>query len=234
MRYFKCDTVGPEDRKIITQDVPLTEAEKKSNRQGKLLNGIAIALFLVLFLSAFIGLMFLIAFSLPPTQAPIFIILETLVFIVAGVVTFVGSILLASCVCSPISRLAQKKLVLQKLLCYDRALIAWRAYYGWEEPCIVTKCYDSSDRKFKNRDICIFLFRDELRISADLKHGFSVRERDLGCYSFQIGEISLSQTQENGLLITRLESDGTFFYMGRRAKRFIEKKFIELQSESGG
>lgn len=230
MRYFKCDTVGLEDRKIITQDVPLTESEKKSNRQGKLLNGIAIVLFLLLFLSAFIGLMFLIAFSLPPTQAPIFIILETLVFIVAGVVTFVGSILLASCVCSPISRLAQKKLVLQKLLCYDRALIAWRAYYGWAEPCIVTKCYDSSDRKFKNRDVCIFLFHDELRIAADLKHGFSVRERDLGCYAFQIGEVSLSQTQERGLWITRLESEGVFFDLGRRAKGFIEKRFIEPQS----
>ena len=35
MRYFKCDDLKPKDREIITQDIRLTEEEKKRDRQGK-------------------------------------------------------------------------------------------------------------------------------------------------------------------------------------------------------
>lgn len=107
-----------------------------------------------------------------------------------------------------------------------------REYYGWKEACIVTKCYDSSDKKFKNRDICIFVVDDELRLTADLKHGFSIRENDLGCYAFKIDEISIAQIQCDNFLITELKSEDTVFHLGYRAKSFIEKRFISKKSDT--
>ena len=50
MRYFKCESLKPEDREMITQYVSLTEEDKKRDRQGKLLNFVAIALCSIVFL----------------------------------------------------------------------------------------------------------------------------------------------------------------------------------------
>ena len=97
-----------------------------------------------------------------------------------------------------------------------------RDYYGLKEPYIVTKCFDASDERFKNHDVCLFIVQDELRITTDLMRGFLHEERDLGCYAFKLNEIKLSKLRcENGLIL-ELREENTVFLLGYRAKRFIE------------
>lgn len=108
----------------------------------------------------------------------------------------------------------------------SKACTHLRTYYGLQEPYIVTKCFDASDPKFKNHDVCIFIVGDELRITANLVHGFLHGKRDLGCYAFPKQEIVLSKQQKTGQLMVELKGDNAFFLLGYRAKSFIEKNLI--------
>ena len=231
MRYFKCESLKPEDREMITQYVSLTEEDKKRDRQGKLLNFVAIALCSIVFLVVFFGSEFMIA-QIPDPWNPFIFVLSVVGRIILTFGVIIVSTLIGTLVSSPIFKKAQEKLVFQKRICFDKALISLREYYGWQEPCIVTKCYDSSDKKFKRRDVCIFCVDDELRITADLKHGFSIRENDLGCYAFKVDEFSLEQIQGENFLITKFKSEDLVFHLGRRAKGFIEKRFISTKNDT--
>ena len=231
MRYFKCDTLKQEDRKIVYQDVELTDEEKKSDRQGKFLNFLGTLFFFVVFVAVFIGSMFFIV-RIPTSNNPFLFILVVVAMFILGIGALLMSVLIGSFVSSPIYKKAQAKLAIHKRIYFDKALISLREYYDWTEPCIVTKCYDSSDKKFKNRDVCIFLVDDELRITADLRHGFSIRENDPGCYTFKVNEFSLEQVQDEKLLITKFKSEDLVFDLGRRAKDFIEKRFISTKNNT--
>ena len=231
MRYFQCDTLKQEDRKMVYQDVELTDEEKKSDRQGRFLNFLGTLLFFVVFVAVFVGSLFLIV-QIPTPKNPFLSVLVVIAMFILGIGALLVSILIGSFVSSPIYKKAQEKLAIQKRNCFDNSIIFLREYYGWTEPCIVTKCYDSSDGKFKNRDVCIFLVDDELRITADLKHGFSTKENDPGCYSFKIDEFSLEQIQGEKFLITKFMSEDLVFDLGRRAKGFIEKRFISPKNDT--
>ena len=231
MRYFKCDTLKQEDRKMVYQDVELTDEEKTSDRQGKFLNFSGTLLFLVVFIAVFVGSLFLIV-QIPTPKNPFLFVLVVIAMIMLGFGALLVSVLIGSFVSSPIYKTAQEKLVIQKRNSFDKSIMFLREYYGWTEPCIVTKCYDSSDEKFKNRDVCIFLVDDELRITADLKHGFSTKENDPGCYSLKIDEFSLEQIQDEKFLITKFASNDLVFHLGRRAKGFIEKRFISPKNDT--
>ena len=95
-----------------------------------------------------------------------------------------------------------------------------------QEPYIVTKCFDATDKKFRNHDVCIFIVEDELRITTDLVHGFLHGERDLGCYAFKLNEIFLEKQQSGNHLVAELKADNTVFLLGYRAKGFIDKEFV--------
>ena len=230
MRYFKCDTLKQEDRKMITQYISLTEAEKKCDRQGDFLNVAATVLFVIAFITVLVISLFAIV-HIPDPQNPFLRILVVVAMFVLGFGALIVSLFAGALISSPIYKKAQKKLIVRKKICFDKALISLREYYGWQDPCIVTKCYDSSDRKFKKRDVCIFVVDDELRLAADLKHGFSIRENDLGCYAFGVDEFTIAQIQSESFLITELKSEDIVFHLGRRAKGFIEKKFIAEKSD---
>ncbi|MBR5251803.1 MAG: hypothetical protein IKV52_03155 [Oscillospiraceae bacterium] len=101
-----------------------------------------------------------------------------------------------------------------------------RSYYGLQQPYIVTKCFDATDEKFCNKDICVFVVGEELRITTDIVKGFIHGERDLGCYAFEKQEIVLTKKHRDNQLVVQLEADGTMFLLGYKAKRFIEKNFI--------
>lgn len=97
-----------------------------------------------------------------------------------------------------------------------------RAYYGLREPYLVTKCFDATDPKFRNHDVCLFVVGRELRITTDLIRGFLHGERDLGCYAFRKEEISLTKRRRGNQLMLELKADQTVFMLGYRAKGFIE------------
>ena len=231
MRYFKCDTLKQEDRKMVTQDVALTDEEKRSDRQGKFLNFLGTLLFFVVFDAVFIGSLLLIV-RIPTSNNPFLFTLVVIFMIILGAGALIVSVLIGSFVSSPIYKKAQKKLAIHKRIYFDKSIIFLREYYGWAEPCIITKCYDSSDNEFSGRDICLFVVDDELRLAADLKHGFSMRENDLGCYAFKVDEFSLEQIQGEKFLITKFKSEDLVFYLGRRAKGFVEKRFISTKNDT--
>ena len=114
---------------------------------------------------------------------------------------------------------------------FSKACAHLRDYYELREPYIVTKCFDATDRKFQNHDVCIFVVDDELRITTDLVRGFLHGERDLGCYAFKRDEITVSKQENVNHLIAQLSADDTVFLLGYRAKGFIEKSFFEKVAE---
>ena len=231
MRYFQCDTLKQEDRKMVYQDVELTDEEKKSDRQGKILNVCGTILFSLVLIASFVFGCILIT-KIPLPENPFLLILAFAGRLALDLFAFVVAVMIGTVISYPIYKKAQAKLAIHKRICFDKALISLREFYGWTEPCIVTKCYDSSDEKFKNRDVCIFIVDDELRITADLRHGFSIRENDPGCYSFKINEFSLEQIQGEKFLITKFMSENLVFYLGRRAKGFIGKRFISPKNDT--
>ena len=101
-----------------------------------------------------------------------------------------------------------------------------RDYYGFNEPYIITKCFDSTDKKFIGCDVCIFVCNNELRITKDIVHGFLYGEKDLGCYAFKADEITLSKQIDEACLRCELSTKDLTFLLGYRAKKYIEENFI--------
>ena len=110
---------------------------------------------------------------------------------------------------------------------FSKACKHLRDYYQLQDPYLITKCFDSTDKKFTNHDVCIFVVGDELRITADLMHGFLYGERDLGCYAFKKEEITLSKQNVGNHLIAELKANNIVFRLGYRAKGFIDKSFLQ-------
>lgn len=108
---------------------------------------------------------------------------------------------------------------------FSKACGHLREYYGVREPYMITKCFDATDKKFQNHDVCIFVVGDELRITTNLVQGFLYGERDLGCYAFKQNEIILTKQQKGNNLIAELRADDTVFLLGYRAKGFVDKNF---------
>ncbi|MBR2971027.1 MAG: hypothetical protein IKC48_04460 [Clostridia bacterium] len=102
-----------------------------------------------------------------------------------------------------------------------------RDYYSLQNPYIITKCYDATDKTFKNHDVCIFVAGDELRITTDIVQGFLHGKRDLGCYAFKRDEITLTKLYRDNLLMAHLQAGDFIFLLGYRAKGFIQKNFIQ-------
>ena len=96
-------------------------------------------------------------------------------------------------------------------------------FYGLREPSIVTKCYDSTDAKFKNKDIIIFERDGEIRIIRNFFGSIKLSENDIGCYAFRKGEFSLSYTEYKGKRAAMLDLGEVKFTLAARAKPFIEK-----------
>jgi hypothetical protein len=231
MRYFKCANPKAVNRETVAQDVCFAEQEKKNDRQGKGLHYAANALFALVSLAAFVGCGFLIA-QIPVPKNPFLFILLIAGKLLLGVGALVVSVLFGHLVSSPIAEKAQKKSAARKRQAFEESLTSLREFYGWKEPCVVTKCYESSDKAFKNHDVCIYVTENELRIAANLKYGFSNREKDLGCYAFAPDEISLTQIQEESFLAAELKAGDIVFRLGRRAKGYIEKNFIFKASDA--
>ena len=97
-----------------------------------------------------------------------------------------------------------------------------RAFYGFREPFLVTKCYDSSERRFKRHDVCLFFVDGELRMTANVHYGFFDPEKDLGCYIWEKEELTLTREQYEGRTAVRLTAGEVTFLLGSRAGAFIE------------
>ena len=229
MRYFKCNEPTDPKQTAVTLTTELTKEQKKKNRRGNFLNIIATVLLFTIGIGGFIGCCYMIA-EIPSPQNPFFFVLSVIGMVILGFGALIVSFLLGTLVTSPIFKKSEKYVFRPKKTVLTPTCMHLREYYGWKEPCIVTKCYNSSDESFKSRDVCIFVAGDELRITSNLKYGFSDREKDLGCYAFTLDEISLRQIQGEQFLITELKTGGAAFFLGRRAKNYIEYNFTKINN----
>ena len=98
-----------------------------------------------------------------------------------------------------------------------------RKFYGLRDPYIVTKCYESSNSKFRRKDVCIFECNGEIRIMRLLDNVLNLGECDIGCYAFENGEISLAYGEYKGKTAAGLAVGETKFTLAARAKPFMEK-----------
>lgn len=219
MRHFTL-SLSPEERPPTVRDIPLTAEERKNDRRARAL-GILAACLWPIFIALFVLCLVMILRIPMPHNGFLFALL-VLGKILLGAGALLLSLLLGGFATTPISAQAQKKRAIRRKAVTDQALESMRAYYGWREPCMVTKCYDASDRRLVRRDICLFFADRELRLTADLKHGLSPKETDPGCYAFRADELSLTHIQEGNILMTELQAGEMVFRLGRRAKGFIE------------
>lgn len=230
MRYFKYkNTKATDNAALKAQYAELTKEEKQIDRKNKLLDtlsGIVFYTVSFIFIACCIG-------GIIQIPAPENWFLVILYYIAIGILLFISAIvcfIIGGIVAYPIRRKkdTKKRVVKRKIL--SEACLHLSNYYELQDPCIVTKCYDSSDKRFANHDVCIFVAGDELRITTNLKHGFFHGENDLGCYAFKSDEISVSKLQGEKFLIAELKLDDVEFSLGYRAKSFIEKNFLSICS----
>lgn len=232
MRYFKYESPMPLDTAEQKQRLAaLTEAEKKVRRRDKIMTVLAWAVGAVVFLALFVlgqwanGRItegFFNLFGDASVVWSVISVIACLVFTVIFEIVIVAvSFLVAGFASLPFwnaisNSNAKAKKERQKLLSDSCAFL--REVYGFQEPCVVTKCYDSSDKRFKDHDICLFMADGELRLTTNLQHGFLDMRRDLGCYAFQPGEIALSESRAGERQAVELRCGEVTFLLGQRAK----------------
>lgn len=231
MRYFKHkNTEKSVENALKEQYIALIRDEKRTLHKEKIWRRVSsIASLIIFFFCVFASVYLLYIIPNPSDEW-----LEILVIIgkvICGPILFIISGFVTAVITSPLWKKSDSyNIPLMKAEIFSKACEHLRNYYGLEEPYIVTKCYDSTDKKFINHDVCIFISNDELRITTDLVRGFLYGERDLGCYAFKQGEIVLSKKRDHNLLIAELKVGDIVFLLGYRAKRFIEHSFISRKS----
>lgn len=204
----------------------LTENEKRTFRKEKRWRKFSTIVSLIIYISCIVAGFFLLkSIPLPSTWfwAALIIVSE----VIAGFILLIGCGVIAVALTMPL----WKKVESFHIPAIKREFISkgckhLRDYYQLQEPYIITKCFDATDKKFRNHDVCIFIVEGELRITADLVRGFLHGERDLGCYAFMPNEITLSKQQNGNHLVAELRAYDNVFLLGYRAKGFIEKSYI--------
>lgn len=227
MQYFRFEnTDKTREQALKEQYKTLSRDEKRLVRKEKRWHNFALIVTLLLFFGL-IGASICLLIWIPDPDGVIWEILASVGKVILGFLLFLVSLfLLAVCVSPLWNKVESMQLPSIKKEFFSNACKHLRDYYQLQEPCIVTKCFDSTDEKFKNHDVCVFVVGDELRITADLIRGFLHGERDLGCYAFKQEEIALSKKQNEKQLILELRAGDAVFLLGYRAKAFIEKNFL--------
>ena len=227
MRFFKYKNENKNYNNALKEQYKsLTADEKRTVRKEKRLRKFSTIITLLVFFSCmFLGIYLISLIPIPDWwlwEIIVIIgeiILGLLLLYVSGIITFGLT--------SPLwKKLESFHLPSMKKEIFSKACSHLRDYYELQEPCIVTKCFESTEKSFSNHDVCIFVVRDELRITADLKSGFLYGWKDLGCYAFKQNEITILKHQDGKHLRAELNAGDVSFLFGYRAKSFIEKHFL--------
>ena len=227
MRHFKYrNTNKNQNRALKEQYKSLTKDEQRTLRQEKRWRKFSRVVFLIIFTSAIICGTFLLK-SIPQPNSELWEILVTAGKVIASIVYFFLSFVATVVLTIPLwNKVESFHIPSMKKEIFSKACGHLRDYYELQEPYIITKCFDASDKNFRNHDVCIFVVRDELRLTTDLVRGFLHGKRDLGCYVFKRDEITISKQQNGNHLVAELKAGDTVFLLGYRAKGYIEKNFL--------
>ena len=227
MRYFRYKNTDKNVNNALKEQYKsLTGDEKRTFRKEKRWRKFSTIVTLVIFISCIVAGIFL----LKAIPLPSFWLLEVLAIIGKVIVVFIlliASSILTAMLTTPLWKKVESfHIPSMKKEIFSKACEHLRDYYQLQEPYIITKCFDATDKKFQNHDVCIFVVGDELRITTDLIRGFLHGERDLGCYAFKKEEITLLKQNNGNHLVAELRTDNTVFLLGYRAKGFIDNFFI--------
>ncbi|MBQ5782092.1 MAG: hypothetical protein IIV99_01740 [Oscillospiraceae bacterium] len=227
MRYFKyTDADKTYNNALKEQYKSLTKDEKATVRKEKMWTKISIVVYFVLF-AIFLLMTYCLLKYTPPQEKWGWDFALGAAKVLIGLGLFVLSGVLAAVLVTPFWEKAESyNIPKMKKEFSSKACEHLRSYYGLQQPYIVTKCFDATDKKFCNKDVCVFVVGEELRITTDIVKGFIHGERDLGCYAFEKQEVVLTKKHRDNQLVVQLEADGTMFLLHYRAKSFIEKNFI--------
>ena len=228
MRYFKYKNTNKNlNEGLKAQYKALTEDEKRTFRKQKRWQKFTTVVFFLFYIAFLVAGCILIA-SIPEPKAWYWNILSIAGKALVGFIALVVGGLFAYFITIPLWKKVEAfHIPSMKKEVFSKACTHLRNYYKLQEPYIITKCFDSTNKKFQNHDICLFVVDDELRITADLVRGFLHGERDLGCYAFKREEITLSKQENEKHLVAELKANDTVFLLGYRAKGFINKFFLQ-------
>ena len=228
MRYFRYKNTDKNVNNALKEQYKtLTEDEKRTFRKKKRWEKFSTIVTLTIFICCIIAEIFLLK-SIP---VPNDNFLEALVIagkVIVGFILLIVSGGLTAILTTPLWKKVETfDIPLMKKEIFSKACKHLRDYYQLQEPYIITKCFEATDKNFQNHDVCIFIVGDELRITTDLVQGFLHGERDLGCYAFKKEEITLSKHNDGNHLIAELKANKIVFLLGYRAKGFINKFFLQ-------
>ncbi len=227
MRYFKYkNTDKNKENALKEQYEMLSGNEKRIFRKKKLLEKLGAVLAGVIFLACvWVGTKLIL---LIPTPTVFFLeILAIIADVILGLIMLIVSVIITAILTTPLwNKIESLHVPNLKKEIISKASAHLREFYGLNEPYIITKCFESTDKKFIDCDVCIFICGDELRITKDIVHGFLYGEKDLGCYAFKADEITLAKQIDGKCLRCELSSDDVTFLLGYRAEKYISENFI--------
>ena len=228
MRYFKYKNTNININNALKEQYKtLTEDEKRTFRKEKRWRKFSTIVSLIIYISFIVAGIFLLK-SIPLPSAWFLEILVIVGEVIIGFILLIASGVLTVTLTMPLWKKVESFHIPSiKKDIFSKACKHLRDYYQLQEPYLITKCFDSTDKKFENHDVCIFVVGDELRITTDLVRGFLHGERDLGCYAFKKEEITLSKQNVGNHLIAELKANNIVFLLGYRAKGFIDKSFLQ-------
>ena len=228
MRYYKYKNTDKNINNALKEQYKtLTEDEKRTFRREKRWRKFSTIVSLVIYISLVVTGIFLLK-SIPLPSAWFLEILVIVGEVIIGFILLIASGVLTAALTMPLWKKVESFHIPSiKKDIFSKACKHLRDYYQLQEPYLITKCFDSTDKKFENHDVCIFVVGDELRITTDLVRGFLHGERDLGCYAFKKEEITLSKQNVGNHLIAELTANNIVFLLGYRAKGFIDKSFLQ-------
>ena len=224
MRYFRyANTNKNVNNALKEQYKTLTEDEKRTFRKKKSWQKFSTIVTFTIFICCIIAEIFLLK-SIPVPNDNFLEVLVIVGKVIVGFILLIVSGSLTAILTTPLWKKVETfDIPLMKKEIFSKACKHLRDYYQLQEPYIITKCFEATDKNFKNHDVCIFIVGDELRITTDLIQGFLHGERDLGCYAFKTEEITLLKRNNGKHLVAELRADNTVFLLGYRAKGFIDK-----------
>ena len=226
MRYYKYKNTDKNINNALKEQYKtLTEDEKRTFRKEKRWRKFSTIVSLIIYISCIVAGIFLLK-SIPLPSAWFLEILVIVGEVIIGFILLIASGVLTVALTMPLWKKVESFHIPSiKKDIFSKACKHLRDYYQLQEPYLRTKCFESTDKKFENHDVCIFVVGDELRITTDLVRGFLHGERDLGCYAFKKEEITLSKQNVGNHLIAELKANNIVFLLGYRAKGFIDKSF---------
>lgn len=227
MRYYRYKNINKNSNNALTEQYKvLIEDEKRILRKEKHWRKFSMITTLVIYMSCLGAGVFLLK-SIPLPSAWFLKALVLFGEVIIGFILLMACGVLTAALTMPLwKKVDSFHIHSMKKAIFSKACTHLRDYYQLQEPYIITKCFDATDKKFRNHDVCIFIVEDEIRITADLVHGFLHGERDLGCYAFKLNEISLAKQQRENHLVAELRADSNIFLLGYRAKGFINQNYI--------